>query len=1359
MEQITHAEQKDNYANKNIHPQNPENKSFKKLKNSGSGLRKLPTIPSVSISKYSTMNADTKQWLNNGRISVDSAYFENQSIDDGDERSISRTSGRRTPGAGRISPASGKKWFAVIDAIREKRQKAAKENHQKMKEMESLKVNLEQVQAKARTLEAEVEPLKEKLRRYEGIIEDLEDKVGLQDQESVTRDKSYTSQILQLQQQTREMLEKEDLRKLEYQNNMQDECRRLTIENGDLKKQIDEWNDSMAHDSSSTKSDDDPKLKQLSNMRAELMNVRQILESSEQERLNERKEKLSTIQTMIRLTKQKSDLEEELYEIKKEDKNEISMKYTRLFQKYEENSYRLKQLHGEGVKERTELRKKYLGEIQHLTLQHEKDLQDIKSDRKTLQKSLEDITARRERDAENILKDINSVKEVPEIIDSLSSEGIYHPGTSGKDLLQKLFRQYKLVHEKLELSNILESDVPPITESLKGTNRKLKRQLEDANDALHKKESELQVLQAALQRQIDDLLTEKKNAYMQTHKTTEDLESSRDEIEDLKKELHRSKESFVKKTAELSMLRENLMSVTTEMKTVDAELGKTKRDLAVKDAEIMRLKQDLLHEQEKSSTENSSSIKTSEELEKKRKMLRESEKAAEASRHKLVQLEEILEATKPQLDRVSNERGQLQQQILEIKGDTVEKERKVAQLENVIETLKSQNTMLEASVKEKIEQFSSTSLEVDHLRTELLATQHILSEEEYKSADQVHDIEQLSSEIKKQSQALMALEQQNRQLENELRHVKNKFENMEFDYKDTESSLQEHSSSKSILRKELQSLQTQCKELTREKQKLQEIIEKTNIELEEEKIFSKQVKDQCRESKEEMSTKNMKLNRLSSENETLLQDYDFLQGEYSGLEAGIGSNKSTAIQIFNECQQLKNQMTMLKEKNTELSEDLKTMKNVLEENKRKNKAEIKSLNYQNMKLKNLITKASLSTDDIDEPLLEAAVANDVESALPLDDFVILDDVEPYNECTTESVNKTRKVPIEEDLAEEINWLMTQSAPAQQDEPLFELEVEKNKLWNETLVKDNQIQVMSSQLQAKEAEKKCLEEQIQTLEEKILQSPPKHKDEQLKQMQEELQASLEEKNEAVQCLKALLTDNEALTTCLRDQQQSLNFQRKENEELMKKLNESLDQCQAQEDMFSRTKNKLREVMESSVLRESNASIEQKKEIEQLKNEVQLSREENRQLQIHLDEKTHEATQVQEDLNSIRGAIEYNLGSMDAEKRSKDFVEDQLKLVLHDRGHTLQKLQSSELLNKMLEAKLIDLQKWHNSLEINLLKSRDFDPVPLDMIKMNQSTHDDFLQEQTNIVNNKLYELDDSRDHKNILNSFENFIEES
>lgn len=56
------------------------------------------------------------------------------------------------------------------------------------------------------------------------------------------------------------------------------------------------------------------------------MNVRQILESSEQERLNERKEKLSTIQTMIRLTKQKSDLEEELYEIKKEDKNEISMK-------------------------------------------------------------------------------------------------------------------------------------------------------------------------------------------------------------------------------------------------------------------------------------------------------------------------------------------------------------------------------------------------------------------------------------------------------------------------------------------------------------------------------------------------------------------------------------------------------------------------------------------------------------------------------------------------------------------------------------------------------------------------------------------------------------------------------------------------------------------------------------------------------------------------------------------------------------------------------------------------------------------------------------------------------------------------
>ena len=58
----------------------------------------------------------------------------------------------------------------------------------------------------------------------------------------------------------------------------------------------------------------------------ELVQVREVLASSEKERLNERKEKLSALQNMIKLTKLKSDIEEELDERKKADTKETSDK-------------------------------------------------------------------------------------------------------------------------------------------------------------------------------------------------------------------------------------------------------------------------------------------------------------------------------------------------------------------------------------------------------------------------------------------------------------------------------------------------------------------------------------------------------------------------------------------------------------------------------------------------------------------------------------------------------------------------------------------------------------------------------------------------------------------------------------------------------------------------------------------------------------------------------------------------------------------------------------------------------------------------------------------------------------------------
>ena len=61
-------------------------------------------------------------------------------------------------------------------------------------------------------------------------------------------------------------------------------------------------------------------------LQQELVKIREVLSSSEKERLNERKEKLSALQNMIKLTKSKSDIEEELDERKKADTKESSEK-------------------------------------------------------------------------------------------------------------------------------------------------------------------------------------------------------------------------------------------------------------------------------------------------------------------------------------------------------------------------------------------------------------------------------------------------------------------------------------------------------------------------------------------------------------------------------------------------------------------------------------------------------------------------------------------------------------------------------------------------------------------------------------------------------------------------------------------------------------------------------------------------------------------------------------------------------------------------------------------------------------------------------------------------------------------------
>ncbi|XP_066923672.1 interaptin-like isoform X2 [Clytia hemisphaerica] len=197
----------------------------------------------------------------------------------------------------------------------------------------------------------------------------------------------------------------------------------------------------------------------------------------------------------------------------------------------------------------------------------------------------------------------------------------------------------------------------------------------------------------------------------------------------------------------------------------------------------------------------------------------------------------------------------------------------------------------------------------------------------------------------------------------------------------------------------------------------------------------------------------------------------------------------------------------------------------------------------------------------------------------------------------------------------------------------------------------------------------------------------------------------EEKEAVECLRSLVADNEAYVKCIAEQQSIINSLKSDNFEISRRMNDTLHSLEAECDTSLRMKAKLKNVMEISLTRESDKNFLQRQEIETLKKQLEDIRTERQQLKLDLEDKVYELDKTQNDLTSLKSVVEYNLGSIDAEKRSKDFVEEQLKLVIQDRGHTLQKLRSLELANQVLQNKLRDLQKWHNQMEFQLFKSRD------------------------------------------------------
>jgi len=292
----------------------------------------------------------------------------------------------------------------------------------------------------------------------------------------------------------------------------------------------------------------------------------------------------------------------------------------------------------------------------------------------------------------------------------------------------------------------------------------------------------------------------------------------------------------------------------------------------------------------------------------------------------------------------------------------------------------------------------------------------------------------------------------------------------------------------------------------------------------------------------------------------------------------------------------------------------------------------------------------------------------------------------------------------------------ESSPPQS---ITELDVDTGKHWNDMLMKENEIKKLNNQLKLKNGNIKGLERQLELMEEKLKANtkiPNKVSgqsvQEQVKEIKNQLARERIERSEAVECLKAIVVDNDKLTHCVSQQQRALSKQERENKKLKTKVNELIGALEDQEHVLNQTKQQLEGDMKLSTEREGDVNKYQQQQLDTLKNEFEKLREEKRGIQLLLEDKTHELSKTEDDLNSLKSAIEYNLGCLEAEKRAKDVIEQQMGIIVQDRGFTNQKLKSTELHNKLLQVKLKSLQKWHNELEINLIKSRGYiEPINL------------------------------------------------
>jgi len=196
-----------------------------------------------------------------------------------------------------------------------------------------------------------------------------------------------------------------------------------------------------------------------------------------------------------------------------------------------------------------------------------------------------------------------------------------------------------------------------------------------------------------------------------------------------------------------------------------------------------------------------------------------------------------------------------------------------------------------------------------------------------------------------------------------------------------------------------------------------------------------------------------------------------------------------------------------------------------------------------------------------------------------------------------------------------------------------MQKEKDDLKDELKSKEDEFTQLQSQLDMKEKDLQLLKHQLA---------------EAVKQKYVNEDSKLVEQEEAMECLKHLVADNEAYAKCIAQQQNIISVLKTDNIDLTRQMNDTLHSLDAECDTSLRIKSKLKRLMDANTSRENNSTLQHKEEVQRLTKILEDIRAERQQLKLNLEERTHELDKTQNELSTIRGVVEYNLGSLDTEK---------------------------------------------------------------------------------------------------------------